>query len=559
METLQRFGDYHMVAKLARGGMAEIFLAKRFGVGGFERNVVIKRMLDDLTTESEFVTMFLDEARLAAKLTHPNIAQITDFGLIDNRYYICMEHIAGEDLRVISTKCRDKNVQIPIDVGLRIIMAVCEGLEYAHEMTEEGVPLNIVHRDVSPSNVMVTYQGSVKLLDFGIAKATSRVGETTTGKLKGKITFMSPEQVQGGTLDGRSDVFSLGLTAYELLTQKRVFHRDSDMASLNAVLHAPVPKPTEFRADLPMEVEKILMRSLERDLALRYPTAGAMRDDIQAYLSRIDTEPGARKLADFMVGLFGREQMLRRTNIPRLGEQHPSPFNLEKVKAAAAAAATSSGQSSDEIDPHNLTAHSATVSAKRSDTLNEIPVTKRSRTPEILAGTGLVVALVAAIAVWQSRGRAPAPVAPTPSAVVEPAKVAPATPPAAPTPVAAPVVAAPIVPAAAPAAAPTKPKAAAPPVKLSMPIIAGVIGKSHAKLLACFENNRGALSAREGQVVLTLTVVAAGKVTEAEVSTPGISSTALSACLAREMKRLAFPRHQDQSVTFNAPFTYRIP
>ncbi len=536
-EMLQRFGDYHLVAKLARGGMAEIFLAKRFGVGGFERNVVIKRMLDDLTTEQEFVTMFLDEARLAAKLTHPNIAQITDFGVIDNRYYICMEHIAGEDLRAISSKCREKNINVPIDVGLRIILAVCEGLEYAHELTEEGRSLNIVHRDVSPSNIMVSFQGSVKLLDFGIAKATSRVGETTTGKLKGKITFMSPEQVQGGTIDGRSDIFALGLTAYELLTQKRVFHRDSDMASLNAVLHAPIPKPTEFRPDMPAEVEAILMRALERDLSKRYASAGAMRAEIQAYLSRVDTEPGSRKLADFMLTFFGREHMQRRTSIPSLAEQNPTPYARDALRATVPA-----NLAEDE------TAHSAPVAALSSDTIRGHG---KSRGREALIVAGLAIAIVGVAAVWRlgsSRSvTAPAVTAPVAAVPIAPAPV-PATAP----------TSAPVAAVAPPPTAPRQKAAATVAVALTDKIVESVMGKAHGRVLACFEKNRDALSAKEGQVTLSLTVVQSGKVTDADVSTPGISSSALSGCIAREAKLLKFPRLTDGQ-QFRVPFNYRIP
>jgi serine/threonine protein kinase len=209
----RRFGNYVLIRKLAEGGMAEIFLAKQIGAEGFERDVVIKCMLDHFTQHREFVSMFLDEARLAARLHHPNIVQITDLGVAENRYFICMEYLAGEDLDAVIAAAHYKSQAVPIPIAARIILSTLEGLEFAHGYQEQGQRVELVHRDISPSNIFVTYQGTVKVLDFGIAKASSRMTQTQPGLLKGKWGYMSPEQARGEPIDSRSDLFSLGVTA----------------------------------------------------------------------------------------------------------------------------------------------------------------------------------------------------------------------------------------------------------------------------------------------------------------------------------------------------------
>ncbi len=192
---VRAYGKYMLVWKLAEGGMAEIFLAKQIGVEGFEKNVVIKRMLPHLSEVPDFVSMFLDEARLAASLSHPNVVQISDLGFADGCYYICMEYLAGEDFAAVIRVMRRRNQQVPLHITLRVLSDAATGLHYAHEATDQrGNPLNLVHRDVSPSNLFITYSGQVKVLDFGIAKAESRASTTSAGVVKGKYQYMSPEQ-----------------------------------------------------------------------------------------------------------------------------------------------------------------------------------------------------------------------------------------------------------------------------------------------------------------------------------------------------------------------------
>ena len=205
-ESVIPFGKYVLVRALAQGGMAEIFLAKQVGAEGFERNVVIKRMLKQLSANPEFVNMFLDEARLAGRLAHQNIVQIYELGQVEGSYYICMEYLAGEDFATVLSGARGRRMHLPLDVVVQVIIGAAHGLHFAHEFTDEdGAPLNIVHRDISPANIFVTYQGQVKVLDFGIAKAESRVAQTTAGQVKGKVMYKPPEQARSGPIDRRAD------------------------------------------------------------------------------------------------------------------------------------------------------------------------------------------------------------------------------------------------------------------------------------------------------------------------------------------------------------------
>ncbi|HZA13124.1 MAG TPA: serine/threonine-protein kinase, partial [Myxococcaceae bacterium] len=319
-QQLRRIGPYYPVQKLAQGGMAEIWLAKHIGPQGFERDVVVKRMLKHFSHSPEFEEMFLAEARLAAKLFHPNLVQITELGLAEESYFICMEYLPGEDLQRIIDRSRQRGAPIPVAIAAKIILAACEGLEFAHTYQVGGQPANLVHRDVSPSNIIVTYQGQVKVVDFGIAKAASKEAHTQPGTVKGKLGYMSPEQARGEHLDARSDVFSLGVTFHELLTGRRMFEKDSEVSVLMALLSQPIPLPSTVRPDISPELEAIVMRAVEKDRAKRYPSAAALRDDLGRYLTGSISIPGMSQVAAFMYELFGPEQVARRTQIPTLSE-----------------------------------------------------------------------------------------------------------------------------------------------------------------------------------------------------------------------------------------------
>ncbi|KFE69356.1 hypothetical protein DB31_6331 [Hyalangium minutum] len=318
--TPRRFGNYVLLRKLAEGGMAEIFLAKQLGAEGFERDVVIKCMLDHFTQSRDFVSMFLDEARLAARLHHPNIVQISDLGVADNRYYICMEYLAGEDLDAVITASHARGEGVPIAIAARIILSALEGLEFAHSYQEQGQPLGLVHRDISPSNIFVTFQGMVKVLDFGIAKASSRMTQTQPGLLKGKWGYMSPEQARGEQIDARSDLFSLGVTFYELLTVRRVFEKDNEIGVLLALMAQPIPPPSERRPDVPPALDRIVMKALERRPEDRYASAAEMRADLEEFLRVTPSVPGTSQLAHYMQNLFGASHVEQKTKVPSLTE-----------------------------------------------------------------------------------------------------------------------------------------------------------------------------------------------------------------------------------------------
>jgi serine/threonine protein kinase len=317
---IARLGDYYLIKKIARGGMGVIFLAKRLGVGGFEKTFVIKCMLDSLAGSQEFVAMFFDEARLAARLAHPNIAQIYDFGMIDGHYYIAMEHIPGEDVSSIIGKLRESNQSMPVGLVLRTMLDVCSGLDYAHTLCDNGIPLEIIHRDISPSNVMVSYQGAVKLLDFGIAKATSRLSETKEGSVKGKLSFLAPEQISESPVDARADLFSLGITFYALLAKRHPFQRESEVATMHAILHDEAPDPRKFRDDIPEEVVAILRRALERDPGMRYRSASHMGAALRTAMASIAPGTTTGDISAFMLSLFGRQAMEERSHVPNVSE-----------------------------------------------------------------------------------------------------------------------------------------------------------------------------------------------------------------------------------------------
>jgi serine/threonine protein kinase/ABC-type branched-subunit amino acid transport system substrate-binding protein len=315
---LRQFGKYVLVQKLAEGGMAEIFLAKQIGVEGFERNVVIKRMLSHLSSQPEFVDMFLDEARLAARLTHPNIIPIYDLGQAEGSFYICMEYLPGEDLAWILRHARNTNRQLPIGVAVRILADAARGLHYAHEFAgDDGRPMNVVHRDVSPGNIFVGYAGEVKVLDFGIAKAESRVTSTNIGTIKGKALYMSPEQSLAEPIDRRADVFSLGVTLYEALTVSRPFARDSAAAVVDAVVRGEFDPPRKRRPELPADLERVVLRAMARKPEERFATCAQMADELEhAFDSTTPTGTGA--VGRFLRDLAGEAQVAQKTRIPSL-------------------------------------------------------------------------------------------------------------------------------------------------------------------------------------------------------------------------------------------------
>ncbi|MFH0899162.1 MAG: serine/threonine-protein kinase [Pseudomonadota bacterium] len=301
-------GKYQLLKKIATGGMAEIFVARATGLPGFEKIVVVKRILAQHASKPDFIRMFLDEARIAATLHHPNIVQMYDIGAVEGAYFISMEYLHGEDVRTLMRALRQKNEGLPPEHALNIVIGIAAGLHYAHEKRGfDGKLLGIVHRDVNPQNVFVTYDGGVRLVDFGIAKATNRSDDTKMGMLKGKIPYMSPEQARSEDLDRRSDVYAAGIMLYELTTGRRLYKGTSEFEILKRIVEDPVAPPSVVRPGYPSDLEKIVMKALAKDRGERYPTAQALQADLEEFgrEHRLVISPIA--LAEFMERVFGKK------------------------------------------------------------------------------------------------------------------------------------------------------------------------------------------------------------------------------------------------------------
>src|SRR4051812_801785 len=322
-----RFGKYTLIDRIAVGGMAEIFLARQAGLEGYEKTIVIKRIRPHLSKQASFVKMFLNEAKLAAQLNHPNIVQIYDLGKIGESYFIAMEYIFGRDMRRIIPQADSMGIPFPMVYALKIASSVCEGLFYAHQKVDlYGNPLNIVHRDVTPENIFVSFDGTVKVLDFGIAKAANQIEQTRAGEIKGKLSYMSPEQCMGKMLDCRSDLFSLGVVLYEWLTGFKLFTGDSEVAILKSITEGKIYAPSYFKADIPEAVEAILMKALEKDREKRYQTAWEMQYDLDQFLSQYEFTPSNIHLSNFLKQLFNDELEEEKKRIGR--STPPSPADV---------------------------------------------------------------------------------------------------------------------------------------------------------------------------------------------------------------------------------------
>ena len=306
-------GEYELIRKLAVGGMAEIYLAKKTGMHGFEKKVVLKKIHPHNALNSEFVTMFLDEARIAARLQHANVAQVYDIGCEEGQYYFTMEHVHGEDVRNLVRYASRHKEPIDIDLVLTIVRDVAAGLHNAHEERDPmGKPLGIVHRDVSLSNIIVSFDGCVKVVDFGVAKAAKRESETKAGTLKGKVGYMSPEQVRGREVDRRSDVFSLGIVMYELFAAKRLFRGKTPVVSAHKITNDPTPSKIENRPDVPECVLNVLKRALAKNPDDRYQNARAFQVAIEKAAGEAGVTLSNAELGDYMQDIFSEKMTLTR-------------------------------------------------------------------------------------------------------------------------------------------------------------------------------------------------------------------------------------------------------
>ena len=585
---LLAYGQYVLVRKLAEGGMAEIFLAKRVGADGFERNVVIKRMLAHLSGMPEFVEMFRDEARLAAKLSHPNIVQIQDLGFTDGCYYICMEYLAGEDFSTTVRTASFRGEYVPMPLVMRVLAEAARGLHYAHEFADEsGRRLNIVHRDISPSNLYVTYEGQVKVLDFGISKYESRQAQTRTGVVKGKYIYMAPEQARGAQVDRRADIFALGVSLYEALTHVRPFARDNDLAVLSALLDGDFRPPRELRPDLSPELEMVVLRAMAYDPEERYPTAAEFADDLEHLLSREPQRTTGSQLAAYLRGSFGEERYGEKTRIPTLTTLKESGLSVPETVAGSSMRLSG-------LMPSVASETRTGVVPPPPGTNGAMAGSSRWRGIVLGVVAGCLLLAGGAFVVGRQFATAPAaePVAqPTPRpAVVQ------AEPPSTPVTAPAPTEPAPVAPQAAPpgstgtAVAEAAPSAQVPPdpaalaaapesteappaeqaeppaaktsartqkrVTLEAKDIQAVVSRNRARIMSCFEQFKRDLPSDEGNVQVRFTIFSSGK---ADAATQGpLASSPVGRCLEKQVERLRFPPHRDKEVTVVLPFGYRV-
>jgi serine/threonine protein kinase len=300
-----QFGRYRFVDRLAVGGMAEVFVAVAHGDEGFEKPVVIKRLLPQLAAYPRFIQMFLDEARIMLSLQHGNIVQILDMGKMEGLPFLTLEYVDGKDLRTVIQLLAAGRQSMPHGLAAQIACEVCRGLDYAHRKTDdEGQPLHIVHRDVNPANIFLSHEGEVKVGDFGLAKARDNLDHSEAGIIKGKLSYLAPEQAAGQPFDHRSDIFALGTTLYEITCGRRPFEGANDVEVVMQIREARVVPPSQIVTGFNRDLEAVILRALEKDPERRYPTASQLREDLTHFLQRIPSPPGDRELAAYLNGLF---------------------------------------------------------------------------------------------------------------------------------------------------------------------------------------------------------------------------------------------------------------
>jgi len=313
-----QFGPYEVYERLGLGGMATVCRAKKRGPAGFERSVALKRMLSHLSEDKTFVESFIREAKVSSLLVHPNIAQVYDFGRINGTYYIAMELVPGFDLRKLLRYANRANESIPLGVVLSILGEMCDALDYAHLcLDEHGQPLHIVHRDVSPSNIIVAHTGHTKVIDFGIAKANSQTLHTASGQVKGKLGYMSPEAALGMQIAPVSDVFSMGVVAWELVTASPLFSARTDFETMRKIREAEVPPPSTHNPACPRELDQLILAALERDSERRLASAGLFRRGLDQIAVREGLQTGPRIVAEWIRQFIQPEDYVRQSGFPR--------------------------------------------------------------------------------------------------------------------------------------------------------------------------------------------------------------------------------------------------
>jgi tRNA A-37 threonylcarbamoyl transferase component Bud32 len=536
-------GKYEIVHRIAYGGMAEIYLARAAGIHGFEKYVVLKRILPQYAADEEFVRMFLKEARVAATLDHANIAHVYDIGQTGGVYFFTMEYLHGEDLRWIMRELHRRGAVPPLEHAVAAAIGAASGLHFAHEKKgPDGRSLGIVHRDISPSNVIVTYDGSVKVVDFGVAKISADPEMSRRYSLKGKLAYMSPEQLHNRPVDRRSDLFSLGVVLYEITTGARLFKGANEVETMRMVLEGAVPLPSVVAPGYPAELERIVLRALEPDPDQRYQTARDLQLDLEAFALDQKLQVSSAALGAWMEAAFGPKRELWHM-LP------PSPVAAEGAAPKEPTAITSVVTDSD--------ARAATAAAE--------PRRRRAgaRVPLGLFLAALGVVLAGAGGLWMIRERPPSSdaAAATPvvlvaergNVAVEHGAVA-----AAPAPAPAPAPGAAAEPPAPPppSAEPTRRRRThgSSPARAAAPSRDGFsasFARREGEIRHCFGGGPEAAS-RAGAISLRFEVGRDGHVASVGVLPASVAATPLGACLARVGSATTFPPQR-------APITFRIP
>ena len=401
-----KFGQYVLIEKIATGGMAEVWKARMRGVEGFQKIVAIKKILPHLSDNQDFIEMFVDEAKLAAQLNHNNIIHIYDLGKIQSSYYIAMEYIDGYDLKTILRRGEERGHPMTIELALFIASKLASALDYAHRRKDYNEKeMGLVHRDVSPQNVLVSQEGDIKLCDFGIAKAASKASHTQAGALKGKLQYMSPEQAWGRAIDRRSDIFALATVLFEMLTNRKLFTGDNELSILEQVREARVQPPSLYNDEITPEIDKVVLKALQKDPANRYQTAGEMARDLDAILYSFKPTPTSADLAIYMHRLstaepepFDSAATVIDTPLPEIPTPPPAAPSPAPAYAAAAAAPMAAAPA---------TAAAPVIPAAPAVAYEE---PKSGKSPMLLIGIGvLVLAALAAGAFVMLRGRSATP------------------------------------------------------------------------------------------------------------------------------------------------------
>ncbi|HVY25781.1 MAG TPA: serine/threonine-protein kinase [Polyangiaceae bacterium] len=338
-QPAREVGKYRVLAELGRGGMANVYLAALRGKGAINKLVVLKALLPEIVSEPNSLAMFLDEARLAAQLNHGNVVQTYEVGTEGDRHVIVMEYLEGQSLAAVLRRAEKQGRTLPLALQLRVLIDVLEGLEYAHELKGyDGKPLQLVHRDISPQNVFITYDGRTKLLDFGIAKAATSTTHTATGVVKGKIAYMSPEQLSGEELDRRADVYAVGCMLWAAAAGQKLWKDTPDTKILRRVLEGDVPSPRSVNPNCDDELTRIVMKALATLRIDRYATARELQHELEHYCERIQAQSRARELASFVSELFADSRLELKTHIEQelaLLSEFPGPTKSDATRALA--------------------------------------------------------------------------------------------------------------------------------------------------------------------------------------------------------------------------------